>query len=134
MNALLPVYFENPVGRLLEHPTGYAVVQYHAGKRKMAEFQSFLTHTGLLLQRKGWNRILGDQRLLSAFTDEETAYILEYWLTRPEAKPIWAAVILPNDVFARLSVSQVVSETKAAAMTYRLFSNAEEAEQWLAKQ
>ncbi len=25
----------NPVGRVMEHPDGYAVVQYHAGPRKL---------------------------------------------------------------------------------------------------
>lgn len=131
MATTLPIYFENPVGRLLEHPAGYVVVQYHAGKRKFSELQAFLTHTGQLLLRRNWHRILGDQRLLAPFTDEETAYIMDYWLTRPAARPIWAAVILPNDVFARLSVSQIASEATAATMTYRLFSDGKAAEDWL---
>jgi hypothetical protein len=128
---MLPLYFENPVGRVLEHPDGYAVVEYHAGKRKLNELQAFLTHTGQLLQRRSWNRLLGDQRLLSPFTDEESAWILNYWLDRPANQQIWAAVILPNDVFARLSVSQMVTEAKAASLTYRLFNTADEAAAWL---
>jgi len=40
-------------------------------------------------------------------------------------------VIVPNDVFARLSVSQVMSEAKTAALTYRLFDSEAAAQEWL---
>lgn len=129
----LRLYFENPVGRILEHPDGYAVVQYKAGSRQLDHLQAFLTHAGRLLRLRGWHKLLGDQRLMASFSEEESAWIVDYWLTRKEDEihTLYGAVLLPHDVFARLSVSQIMQEAKAAAMTYRLFQNSEEAEAWL---
>jgi hypothetical protein len=130
----LRLYFENQVGRLLEQPAGqYVVVQYHAGPRKLTDLQAFLTHAGQLLSRQGWHKMLGDQRLMSLFTPEETQWVTEHWLSTAQRRTsmLYGAVLLPHDVFARLSVSQVMNEAKAAAMTYRLFEEDEAAQQWL---
>lgn len=132
--STLRLYFENPVGRLLEQPAGqYVVVQYHAGPRKLHELQAFLTHAGQLLSRQGWHKMLGDQRLMSPFTPEESKWVTEHWLSAAQHRTnvLYGAVLLPHDVFARLSVSQVMHEAKAAAMTYRLFEEDEAAQRWL---
>jgi hypothetical protein len=127
------LYFENPVGRVLEHPDGYVIFQYHPGKRKLAELQAVLTHTRNLLVRNRWNRLLGDQRLMSPFTDEESAWIVDYWLDSSRQGPngLYGAVLLANDVFARLSNAQVMHEAKASALTYRVFDTEETAVAWL---
>ncbi|WP_400192680.1 hypothetical protein [Hymenobacter sp. B81] len=126
------LYFDNPVGRILEHPDGYAVLQYHPGPRKLAHLQAYLTHTGRLLQLRGWNKILGDQRLLSPFTEEESKWIVEYWLSpETQGREVYGAVLVPHDVFARLSVNNLLHEAKAAALTYRLFEHEPDAVEWL---
>ncbi len=127
------LYFENPVGRLLEHPEGFAVFQYHPGKRKFADLQALLVHTRNLLERNQWHRMLGDQRLMAPFTEEESTWIVDYWLDATRQRPggIYGAVILANDVFARLSMDQVMHEAKASALTYRLFDNEANAVAWL---
>lgn len=126
------LYFENTVGRIWEHPDGYALVQYHAGPRKFAHLQAFLTHTGRLLQLRGWHKILGDQRLMAPFTEEESRWIVEYWLSQDNQRgEVQGAVLVPQDVFARLSLSNVMQEAKAAALTYRLFDNEADAAAWL---
>jgi hypothetical protein len=133
--ATLRLYFENPVGRLLEQPVGqYVVVEYRPGPRKLNELQAFLTHAGQLLSRQGWHKLLGDQRLMSPFTPEEVQWVTEFWLSTAQWRTtvLYGAVLLPHDVFARLSVSQTMHEAKAAAMTYRLFEELETAQQWLA--
>jgi hypothetical protein len=132
--AALRLYFENAVGRLLEQPAGqYVVVQYYAGPRQLSDLRAFLTHAGHLLSRQEWHKLLGDQRLMSPFTPEESQWITEHWLGAAQRRTnvLYGAVLLPHDVFARLSVSQVMNETKAAAMTYRLFEEDEAAQQWL---
>ena len=132
--STLRLYFENPVGRLLEQPEGqYVVVEYHAGVRQLLELQAFLTHAGQLLQRHGWYKLLGDQRRMSPFTPEEAQWVTEYWLTSAQRRTdvLYGAVLLPHDVFARLSVSQVMTEARAAAMTYRFFEDVEAAGKWL---
>jgi hypothetical protein len=127
------LYFENPVGRVLEHPDGYVIFQYHAGKRQLSELQALLTHTRNLLVRNNWYRLLGDQRLMAPFTEEESAWIVDYWLDRSRQGPhgLYGAVLLAHDVFARLSNDQVMHEAKAAALTYRVFNREETAVAWL---
>jgi hypothetical protein len=132
--SALRLYFENPVGRLFEQPAGgYVVVEYHPGPRKLSELQAFLTHAGHLLQRQDWHKLLGDQRHMAPFTPEEITWVTGFWLTSAQrrTKVLYGAVLLPHDVFARLSVSQVMSEAKAADMTYRLFDSQETAAAWL---
>lgn len=135
---LLPamrLYFENPVGRVSEHPDGYAYIQYHPGPRKLHHLQAFLTHTSQLLRLRNWNKLLGDQRQMAPFTAEESEWIVEYWLSASnQGRSVYGAVLLPEDVFARLSVNNMLQEAKAAALTYRMFSNEAEALAWLRQQ
>ncbi|HEX8658156.1 MAG TPA: hypothetical protein VF690_11495 [Hymenobacter sp.] len=121
------------MGRLLEHPDGYVVFTYKPGKRKLSDLQALLVHTRNLLERNQWHRLLGDQRLMSPFTEEESSWIVDYWLDASRQRPggIYGAVILANDVFARLSMDQVVHEARASALTYRLFDNEASAVEWL---
>lgn len=127
------IYFENPAGRVLEHPDGYVIFQYHAGPRKFYHLQALLTHTRNLMERNGWNRLLGDQRLMASFTEEESAWIVEYWLDSSRHGPdgIYGAVLLAHDVFARLSNAQVMHDAKTAALTYRMFDTEDAAIAWL---
>ena len=127
------LYFENLAGRVLEHPDGYVIFRDHPGPRKFHHLQALLTHTRNLLERNQWHRLLGDQRLMAPFTDEESAWIVEYWLdsSRHGPKGIHGAILLAHDAFARLSNAQVMHEAKAAALTYRLFNTEEAAVAWL---
>ncbi|GAB3334176.1 hypothetical protein GCM10027511_42890 [Hymenobacter humi] len=127
------IYFENSVGRLIEHPHGYALVQYAAGPRDFTTFQAFLTHTSQLLRRHGWNKMLADQRLLSPFTDEERNWIREFWLARSESigQALFGAVVIPSDVFARLSLNLVMNDSQHEAFTFRMFEDEAEAVLWL---
>jgi hypothetical protein len=131
--STLRLYFENAVGRLLENPKGYLVVEYKPGPRKFNELQAFLHHASQVLARNGWHKLLGDQHQMSPFTPEESQWITEYWLSAAQLRTstVYGAILLPHDVFARLSVSQLVHDAKASAMTYRLFQEQAEAEAWL---
>jgi len=127
------LYFENSAGRLLEHADGYVVFVYKPGKRNLSDLQALLAHTRNLLERNQWHRLLGDQRLMAPFTEEESAWIVDYWLDATRQRPggIYGAVILANDVFARLSMDQVMLEARASALTYRLFDEEAKAVAWL---
>lgn len=46
---------------------------------------------------------------------------------------MYGAVLVPDDVFARLSVNNVMHEAQAAALTYRMFTTEDEARAWLAR-
>ena len=127
------LYFNNPVGRVMEHPEGYAHVIYEPGTRRLDYLQAFLTHTGQLLRLRGWHRIFGDQRLMTPYTPEESQWIVDYWLTAEQrgSATIYGAVLLSEDAFAQLPASQVMTEAKASALTYRLFDSEVAAQEWL---
>ncbi|MDF7814763.1 hypothetical protein [Hymenobacter sp. YC55] len=78
--------------------------------------------------------MLSDQRLLLPFTEEERMLILDYWQTRQVAYgPVTGAVVLSQDVFTRLSFSQIQQQAKGA-LTYRVFEREEAAIQWLSEE
>lgn len=129
------LYFENAVGRLSEHPNGYALVQYKAGSRVLSDFQSFHTHLGHLLRRRGWFKMLADQRQMAPFTEEEQSWIQDQWLAESQAidHDMVAAVLLPDDVFARLSANQVINDAREGALAYHVFLDEMEAALWLSR-
>jgi hypothetical protein len=95
VQPVLRVYFENPVGRLLEQPVGgYLVVEYYKGPRKLSDLQAFLTQAGQLLALRGWDRLIANQGQMPAFTLEEADWVSQYWLSRTQQR---------HDVFERLS-------------------------------
>jgi hypothetical protein len=134
-SASLPLYFENAAGRLLEHPNQYVIFQYHPGKREFTDLQALLTHTGILLRRNKWHKVLGDQRQMAPFTEQESKWIVEFWLDggRQQQEGLYGAILLAHDVFARLSMNQIMHEAQASALTYRLFEDEDEATSWLRK-
>jgi hypothetical protein len=103
--SLLHTYFENAVGRLLEHPVEqYISVEYHTGPRQLGELQSFLNQAGQLLAQHGWDKLRSDKGMMAAFTAEELSWIIEYWSTKKHRPTyLYSAMLLPHDVFARLS-------------------------------
>src|SRR5689334_9063262 len=105
---MLRLSFENAMGRIFEHPNGFVLLRYHPGKRTLLDVQDYLWHTGQLLHRKSWRKMLSDQRLLSPFTTEEQALILDFWYARQfTAGPTIGAVLIANNAFTRLSFSQI---------------------------
>jgi hypothetical protein len=125
----LLLYFQNPVGRLLEHPQGYALVEYLPGPRQLSDLQGLLAQLERLLTQRRWTKVLADQRLMQPYTPEESDWIRNNWLTRGVA--YHGAVLLPHDVFARLASSQLILEAKAASLSYRLFDEPAAAQAWL---
>ena len=107
MSSVVPyTYFENPVGRLLEHPAGhYISVEYYQGPRQLSELQAFLAHAGQLLARWGWDKLLSPQGLMADLTPEEVEWIAEFWRTKAQQRTdmLYGALLLPHDVFAHLS-------------------------------
>jgi hypothetical protein len=127
VQPLQRVFFENPVGRLLEQPVGgYLVVEYYNGPRKLSDLQAFLTQAGQVLALRGWDRLIADQGQMPAFTPEETEWVSQYWFTRTQQRTdlLHGAMLLPHDVFKRLSwrSRRNTSEVKAAEMWLTQFA------------
>jgi hypothetical protein len=94
--------------------------------------QAFLRHVGQLLKLRGWYKILGDQRLMTPYTQEESQWIIDYWLSyENQAREIYGAVMMAPDAWAQLPDSYRTQDAQAGAMTYRLFDNEAAALDWL---
>jgi hypothetical protein len=131
----LRIYFENSVGRILEHPDGYALVHYHPGARDLAYLQAFLRHVGQLLQRRGWHKILGDQRQMTPYTAAESQWIVDFWLSyQNQGRAVYGAVLLTPDAWAQLPAPYRGAPAQAGAMTYCLFVDEGAALAWLGQQ
>jgi len=130
------VYFENSVGRLWEEPGRYLRLDYHPGRRHEADFRSMLTHTRLALSRLGWSRLLINQRQMSGFTASEERWMVNEWLPTAvnENGYRYGAVLLAEDVFARLAMSKVVLATRGLHHQYHNFDKEDEAVEWLLAQ
>ena len=110
--------FENPVGRLLEHPIErYIQVEYRTGPRQMSELRAFLNHAGKLLAQRGWDMLQHHEGKMAALTPEEIRWITDYWFTQKHsATDLYGAMLLPHEVFAQLSWKGNGSTTRPLAM------------------
>lgn len=130
------IYYENAVGRASDDPLGFARLTYQAGLRPRDSFQALLGHVTRLLARRGDGCLLVDQRRMAPFTPEEQAYVIEQWLPRTvqEGGYRYGAVIVAEDVFARLATASVVTAVRDLPMQYRYFEQEAEAIRWLLDQ
>lgn len=129
------VYYENAVGRATDDAMGFARLTYQPNPRQKDAFQALLGHVSRLLAKRGDGCLLVDQRLMDPFTPEEQAFVLEQWLPRAiEAGYRYGAVVVANNVFARLATAMVVTAARDLPMTYRYFEDEGEAISWLLQQ
>ena len=129
-------YFENAAGRLSEQPTGgsgYVLVEHHPGPRRLSDLQTLLGHAKQLLARRGWHKMLGDQRHMVPFTVDEQDWVTTCWLnvSRQSTGAWFGAVVLPAEMYAQLPADVAETPGQAAAMTYRLFDDPDQARAWL---
>ncbi|WP_022826368.1 hypothetical protein [Hymenobacter norwichensis] len=125
------LYFENAVGRIYAHPDAYALIHFYPGPRSLLDFQEFLSHTGLLLQRRRWHKTLSDQRQLTPYTKDEQALLLDYWQARhfTHGRTISAILFAPIDT-THCAFIQVWEESRGSVL-YRLFDDEPTAAAWL---
>ena len=131
--AARSLYFENSVGRVWEEPARYLRLEYKPGPRVEANFCALLNHAAQALQRRQWHRILVDQSRMAPFTPGEQAWMSSEWLPRAvhEHGYRYGAVVVAQNVFARLAMTQLVMATRELPHTYRTFENEPEATAWL---
>lgn len=120
---------------MLEHPDGYVVFVYCPGPRELRDLQAISTHTGHLLVCNAWYRILGDQRLVTPLTPEESAWVVAFWQCHTAQHPrhLWA-VVLADDVVAHLVPTQLKREMRYANRSYQPFAAEQETAAWLTQQ
>ncbi|MDQ2794286.1 MAG: hypothetical protein M3Y12_09815 [Bacteroidota bacterium] len=131
--SVLPVIFSNAAGELCEHPAGYALIRYRAGKRLAGDLAGMLTQAGTLLLRRGWANLLSDTRQMGTLTEAEKAWVVAHWQGRQIARPahVRVAMLMPLDVFSRLAVGQVQVGVLPGNIQYKNFGEAAEAHAFL---
>ena len=131
--AARSLYFENSVGRLWEEPEGYLRLEYKPGPRETVPFRSLLNHTAQALSRRQWSGILVDQRQMAPFNPTEQAWMTGEWLPKTVHEHGYrhGAVLVAQNVFARLAMTQLVLGARDLPHTYRTFENEGEAVAWL---
>lgn len=127
------VQFENAAGQILAHPAGYAILRYRTGKRQPTDIADLLTNLGRVLLRHNWYRFLADNREMSPLNEAEKAWFTTHWLGQrvPRPAPLWAAIVVPTEVVARLSIAQMTSQANPASIIYRTFTEPGPAENYL---
>ena len=131
--AARSLYFENSIGRLWEEPEGYLRLEYKPGPRETVQFRAMLTHTAQALSRRQWTSILVDQRQMAPFNSSEQAWMSNEWLPKAVHEHGYrhGAVVVAQNVFARLAMTQLVLSTRDLPHSYRTFEDEAEALAWL---
>ena len=129
------LYFENGIGRIWEEPEGYLRLEYRPGPREAVQFRALLTHTAHALSRRQWSKVLVDQRAMDPFNPTEQAWMSTEWLPQAvsESGYRFGAVLVAQNVFARLAMTQLMMATRDLPHTYRTFESEETAMAWLLK-
>ena len=132
-SAIRSLYFENSAGRLWEEPEGYLRLEYRPGPREFVQFRALLTHTAQALSRHQWASILVDQSQMAPFNPAEQAWMTNEWLPKAvyEHGYRFGAVLVAQNVFARLVMTQLVLGTRDLPHTYRTFEDESSALMWL---
>ncbi|MFD1467638.1 hypothetical protein ACFQ48_05345 [Hymenobacter caeli] len=127
------LYFENAAGRIWEEPLDYLRLEYAPGPREEIVFRALLTHALRALTRRGRGKLLIDQRKMAPYSDAERAWLVGEWLPRAvrEANYRYGAVVLAEDVFARVSMTRLALAARELGNTYKTFSTEAEAAEWL---
>jgi hypothetical protein len=132
-NSPRSLYFENSSGRIWEEPEGYLRLEYYSGAREAVQFRALLTHTAHAMSRRQWDKVLVDQRAMVPFGPGEQEWMTNEWLPRAvnEHGYRYGAVLVAQNVFARLAMNQLVMATRNLPHIYRTFEAEEAAVAWL---
>lgn len=127
------IYFENAAGRVWEEPLNYLRLDYHAAPREEVAFRALLTHLLQALVRRGWGKLLIDQRKMPPYSDAERAWLVDEWLPRAirEGGYRYGAVVLAENPFARVSMTRLAMASRELGNTYKTFDSEDEALDWL---
>lgn len=127
-----PVYYENAVGKIMTHSSGYALVNYNGTKRDVEQLRVFLQQLGGLLLHRRWQRVLVDVRQIEPLSAAEKLFMIEEWYGRKIARPAYLATcyILAENALARLSVYDIQEVARRCNLS-EAFNTLEEAHAYL---
>ena len=124
--------FDNEHAALWFHPE--AGVVHHQFKTYMrdADFRNVLNQGLELLKQHAATKWLSDDRANSALGDEDTKWAQTDWFPRVLAAgwEYWA-IVLPDNVIGQMNMKRFIDQYAEAGITVRVFSDPEEALDWL---
>lgn len=128
------IYFQSEAGLLLQHAAGYAELRYLPVKRSPTALATLLTRLGQLLLERGWTKFLADNRQMTPLTVAEKEWFVSQWLGQrvPRPAPLLGVVVMPHDVFARLSFLEMYAQASATSIKYRTYTDLTEAQAYIA--
>lgn len=133
--AAYPLLFFNTAGQVREDPAGFLRTEWSTAARTLEATQELFEQMLLLLQQRGWSRILVNQTRMAAFSPAEQQWISQHWLLRAvEAGYRYGAVVVSPMAMVRLATSFVTTSVLGRPLTYRSFDSEAEAEHWLEQQ
>lgn len=134
---LLPIYFENAAGRILENAAGrYLYLKWSANERDTETFRALLNHVARALVRHKWSKVLAIQQAMQPLNEDELNWMLQEWLPHAmhDAGYRHGAIVLPHQAAARLTTSQLTNQAQQQAMNYQTFEEEAAAAAWLMHQ
>jgi hypothetical protein len=127
------LYFQNSAGSVWEEPAGYFRLDYLPGARTEEQLRALLNHLLRAMVRRGWGRALVNQRDMVPLSRSEQAWMVNDWLPRAvlEGGYRYGALLVAQNVFARLAMTTVVGATRHLPHVYQVFEAEEQALAWL---
>jgi len=133
--ASLPVFYQNPAGRLAADPAGFLRMSWAATPRTLADTQGLLTQLAHALRQRGWGKVLANQTLMPSFSPAEQQWIAQEWLAFAvrECGYSHGAIVVSTDTYARLATAFITTNVGGLSLRYRSFDEEEPAIAWLLK-
>jgi hypothetical protein len=132
LNSATSLYFQNAVGKVVEHPDGYAFVQYNQVKWDVELLRNLLEHLGNLLLHRGWHRILVDLQHIEPLSAKEKQFLIAEWYSCKIPRPasVTTAYTPAENVFSRLAIHEL-QEVARKNNQSQSFNNLAEAQAYL---
>ncbi|TVT41188.1 hypothetical protein FNT36_06925 [Hymenobacter setariae] len=136
MPAESTLLFANTAGQLAADPARFLRAHWTAQPRTLADTQALFTNMALLLQKRGWSRILVNQVAMKPFSPAEQQWITQIWLPQAvrEAGYRAGAVVLSTDTYTRLATAYITTNVSGLPLRYRSFDTEADAVAWLLQQ
>jgi hypothetical protein len=133
LSTFTDLLYANAGGRIYNTTHNYIYLEWLPGANQVEAYRALFEQVLIALRRTHTHRVLSDQRQMPVTSPEVQRWVAEEWLPRAtrEAGYSHCAVLLSQNVFARLAAVTWVSQHQPLPVTYRACASMEEAASWL---
>ncbi|AYA36323.1 hypothetical protein D3Y59_04145 [Hymenobacter oligotrophus] len=125
--------FANAGGRIAQAHPAYLLLEWLPGASQPEVVTAVFERLLLAMRLTGCRCVLTDQRQMPPLDAAVQRWVAEQWLPRAAAEAGYShcAVLLSENVFARLGAVTWVSQYQPKAVVYQAFASPEAAAEWL---